>query len=86
MDVALAIEALVGLGVKYFGSTTDNTEEQYNKLQWNDERPKPLWAELIAKWDEIKDIPAPKDEDEFVQEKMDDHESRIKAIEDHLNL
>ena len=45
MDVALGIEALIP-SAEYFGSTTDNTEESFDNLVWNDARPKPTWKKV----------------------------------------
>jgi hypothetical protein len=45
MDVAMTIEALVP-SAEYGGSTTANTEECFDALEWNDERPKPTWAQM----------------------------------------
>lgn len=84
MDTTLCIEKVVGLGVKYSGVTEFNTEEEYNKLIWEDERPKPKWSELVAKWEEIKDIPEPKTIIELLQEKQQDLESRIEQLENKL--
>ena len=81
MDTALAIEALVGEGVKYGGCTEFNTEEEFDKLRWNDERPRPKWSDLVAKWEEIKDIPEPKTEMELIQEKNIESETRITELE-----
>ena len=74
MDTALAIESLVGIGVKYGGCTEFNTEEEFNKLRWNDERPRPNWVDLVAKWEEIKDIPKP-------LTKIEELEARLLALE-----
>jgi hypothetical protein len=46
-DVAYAIHTLVP-GAVYFGSVSNNTEESYNAIRWEDEREKPTWAEIIA--------------------------------------
>ncbi len=81
MDTVLAIESLVGEGVKYGGCTEFNTEEEFNKLRWNDERPKPKWVDLVAKWEEIKDIPESKTEMELIQEKLIEYETRIAELE-----
>jgi hypothetical protein len=45
MDVALGIEALLP-AAEYFGSTTDNTKEAFDNLEWNDERSKPTWKQV----------------------------------------
>ncbi|WP_027366926.1 hypothetical protein [Desulfocurvibacter africanus] len=49
MNVALALDALVP-AAKYGGSLTSNTQESYNELRWEDERPKPTWAEIEEAW------------------------------------
>jgi len=77
MDTAIAIERLVGLGVKYGGATQFNTEEEFNNLRWNDQRPKPKWSDLVAKWDEIKDEPLPK----TIQEELDELKVRMSLVE-----
>lgn len=45
IDVALGIEAVVPTA-EYFGSTTDNTKECFDNLNWQDSRPKPTWKEV----------------------------------------
>ena len=45
MDVALGIEALVP-AAQYFGSTTANTKEAFDNLDWQDERAKPTWEQI----------------------------------------
>lgn len=45
MDVALGIEALVP-AAQYFGSTTANTKEAFDNLNWQDERAKPTWKQV----------------------------------------
>ena len=81
MDTALCIEKLAGLGVKYSGCTEFNTEEEFNKLRWNDERPRPKWSDLMVKWNEIKDIPEPKTEFELLKEKVDLMDLKINVLE-----
>jgi hypothetical protein len=44
-DVALGIEALVPTA-EYFGSTTANTKECFDNLNWLDTRPKPTWEQV----------------------------------------
>lgn len=34
----------------YGGSVTDNTEESYNLIRWEDARKKPTWEELNLEW------------------------------------
>lgn len=53
MDVALAIEALVP-AAQYFGSTTDNTKECFDVLDWLDERAKPTWKQLQDAWSNLQ--------------------------------
>ena len=43
INVALAIDILVP-AAQYGGSVTANTEQQYNKIRWEDERTQPTWA------------------------------------------
>lgn len=81
MDTTLAIEALVGLGVKYGGCTEFNTEEEFNNLRWNDERPRPKWKDLVTKWDEIKDIPEPKTKLEELEDSLKEAIERIAKLE-----
>ena len=45
MDIALGIEALVP-AAHYFGSTTANTKEAFDDLNWQDERAKPTWKQV----------------------------------------
>ncbi|CAB4145601.1 hypothetical protein UFOVP482_15 [uncultured Caudovirales phage] len=45
MDVAMTIEVLVP-AAEYYGSTTANTKECFDALDWNDERKKPTWAQM----------------------------------------
>lgn len=47
MDVALKIDALCP-AAQYGGSTSSNTEAEFDTLRWEDARPKPTWAELLA--------------------------------------
>ena len=49
MDVALAIE-LIYKDAIWFNCVTGNTQEEYEQLRWEDERPKPTWAELETAW------------------------------------
>ena len=45
MDIALGIEALMP-AAQYFGSTTANTKEAFDNLDWQDERAKPTWKQV----------------------------------------
>ena len=45
MDIALGIEALLP-AAHYFGSTTANTKESFDNLDWQDERSKPTWKQV----------------------------------------
>lgn len=62
IDVALGIEALVP-AAEYFGSTTENTKECFDDLNWLDARPKPTWKAIQEAYDalpdEIKNPPKP---------------------------
>jgi len=57
MDIALGIEALIP-AAEYFGSTTENTKEAFDDLNWFDKRAKPTWSQVQAAFkalpDEIK--------------------------------
>jgi hypothetical protein len=52
MDLALAIEAIYP-AAEYFGVTNENTKEQFDALDWRDERTKPTWKAIEAAWDAI---------------------------------
>jgi hypothetical protein len=54
MDVALGIEVLLS-AAQYFGSTTANTKECFDELEWKDERPKPSWIEIQQAYDTLPD-------------------------------
>jgi hypothetical protein len=58
MDVALALGRLIP-SAEYFGSLTENSLNAYDNISWMDSRIKPSWAEIIIKWESIKDEPAP---------------------------
>jgi hypothetical protein len=45
IDVALAIEALLP-AAQYYGSTTANTKECFDSLNWLDTREKPTWENI----------------------------------------
>ncbi len=49
IDVAMGIEALVP-AAEYFGSTTANTKECFDNLDWQDSRTKPTWKQLQDAW------------------------------------
>ena len=49
IDVALAIEALLP-AAEYFGSTTANTKECFDNLNWQDSRTKPSWKQVQDAW------------------------------------
>jgi hypothetical protein len=61
MDVALAIEALLP-AAEYFGSTTPNSKDCFDNLNWLDERPKPSWQDILDAYEnmpiEIKNPPS----------------------------
>ena len=48
-DVALGIEALIP-AAEYFGSTSDNTKECFDALNWLDARTKPTWKQVQDAW------------------------------------
>jgi len=62
MDIALGIESLLP-AAEYFGSTTANTKEAFDNLNWLDPRPKPTWADVQFAFnalpDELKNPPKP---------------------------
>jgi len=62
IDVALGIEALIP-AAEYFGSTTANTKECFDNLNWLDERAKPTWKEIQDAYkalpEEVKNPPRP---------------------------
>ena len=86
MDTALAIEALVGFGVKYGGCTEFNTEKEFDDLIWEDERPRPKWSDLLTKWEEIKYIPFEKSELELIKEKVEEMDLKIKELESKIEV
>lgn len=45
MDIALGIEQLLP-AAEYLGSTTANTKECFDNLNWLDERSKPTWKQI----------------------------------------
>ena len=47
IDIAITLEKNNYL---YSGSVTDNTEESYNLIRWEDARKKPTWKELNSEW------------------------------------
>jgi hypothetical protein len=49
IDVAMGIEALVP-AAEYFGSTTANTKECFDNLNWLDSRTKPTWEQVQSAW------------------------------------
>jgi hypothetical protein len=61
IDVALGIEAILP-AAEYFGSTTDNTKECFDNLDWKDARKKPTWKAIQDAYDalpeDIKNPPA----------------------------
>lgn len=54
MDVALGIEALLP-AAEYFGSTTANTKQCFDDLNWLDQRTKPTWAAVQAAYNALPD-------------------------------
>ena len=62
IDIALGIEALLP-AAEYFGSTTANTKECFDDLNWLDKRLKPTWDEIQEAYnalpDEVKNATRP---------------------------
>ena len=54
IDVALGIEALLP-AAEYFGSTTANTKQSFDDLNWLDTREKPTWAAVQAAYNGLPD-------------------------------
>jgi hypothetical protein len=54
IDIALGIEALLP-SAEYFGSTTANTKQSFDDLNWSDSREKPTWAAVQAAYDALPD-------------------------------
>jgi adenosyl cobinamide kinase/adenosyl cobinamide phosphate guanylyltransferase len=79
MDVALTIHELVPRA-KYFGSVTANSKEAFDKIRWHDERKKPTWSELEAKWVELEPtLKQKEDEEVLIQAKI--REMAIKSLQ-----
>lgn len=54
MDVLLTLAALV-TSPNFAGVFEQNTREEYEqRIVWQDDRPKPSWADLLAKWPEVE--------------------------------
>lgn len=64
MDTAASIENLLP-ATKYGGATSENTEAEYDALRWNDSRPKPTWAEILASFAIIEDSLKPRQRKKF---------------------
>ena len=79
MDVALAIEALVP-AAQYGGSTTANTRQAFEKLDWTDSRPRPDWTALEQVRPQIDVGPGLEPVDQ-VKERLDALEARLTAVE-----
>ena len=47
IDIRLAL-AWLGTGWQFGGSVTEGTQAAWNAVDWDDARPKPLWADLCA--------------------------------------
>jgi hypothetical protein len=54
IDVALGIEALLP-AAQYFGSTTANTKECFDNLNWQDTREKPTWEAIQEAYNSLSD-------------------------------
>lgn len=53
MDVLLTLAALVP-SPNFAGVFVENTREEYERITWQDDRPKPSWNDLLAKWPEVE--------------------------------
>ena len=49
MDISWTLNALIP-AAQYGGSLTDNTQEAYDKILWEDTRTKPSWQYLTSEW------------------------------------
>ncbi len=49
MDVVWTLQYLLS-APQFGGCIEENQEEEYDALRWEDERPKPSWAEIVAAW------------------------------------
>jgi hypothetical protein len=54
VDIALGIEALLP-AAEYFGSTTANTKECFDELNWLDTRTKPTWKQVQDAYKSLPD-------------------------------
>jgi hypothetical protein len=62
VDIALALDVLVP-GADWQGSAMAGTKAAFGRLRWHDARPKPSWAAVKAKADELAALPPPDDGD-----------------------
>lgn len=76
MDIALCLDRL-NPGADWQGSVTANTRESFEAIRWKEKDPKPAWAEIMTKWEEIKDEPEPL----TLEEKLDALKARIETLE-----
>jgi len=60
MDIALTIDNLLPAAT-YTGTFTDNTEAEYDALDWTDAREKPAWSAIVSK-DTVLQLEIAKDE------------------------
>ena len=67
MDIALAIEGIVP-GALYNGTFVENTEEEYNNIEWLDAREKPAWDNVVSKDAAIQLEIAKEDQKDFVRD------------------
>ena len=51
IDIRLSLEQL-GTGWQFGGSVTANTQEAWDSVEWEDERPKPTWEQLCGVYTE----------------------------------
>ena len=83
LDVALSIESLLP-AAEYFGSTTANTKECFDELNWQDKRKKPTWKEIEDAWSKLE--PKLLAEAEAKQTKRQEILDRIGLTADELKL
>jgi len=80
MDLAMAIDKLIP-SAEYFGSTNDNTEEAFTKLNWFDKRKKPIWEEIVSAYELVKiDLQAEKEMIANLAAKKAAAEAKLAAI------
>lgn len=59
LDVALSLLLMADPQYFYTGSVTANSEESYDLIAWEDERPKPTWEQINTWWQNNQSLVAP---------------------------